>query len=55
MRCESKMGEVRRWLSEAPAAAIKWLLGAIAADMLVRVFEPEIALVASAIRTLLGL
>lgn len=55
MRRESKMREVRRWLSMAPAAALKWLLGAIAADLLVRVLEPEIALVAGAIRALLGL
>ena len=55
MRRESKMGEVRRWLSQAPLSALKWMLGAIAADVLVRVFEPEIALIAAAIRTLLGL
>ena len=55
MRRENEMGEIRRWLSAAPSAALKWVIGAVAADILVRAFEPEIALVAAIIRTLLGL
>lgn len=49
------MDEARHRLSQAPLSALKWVIGAVGADVIVRAFEPEIALLASAIRTLLGL
>lgn len=49
------MDAVRRWFMSMPSDAVKWLLGVLAAELIVRAFDPEIAALASLIRDLIGM
>lgn len=49
------MDNVRRRLMPASQDVIKWSLGAVAAEILVRAFDPELQELALLIRHLIGL
>lgn len=51
----SRMDNVRRRLMPASQDVIKWSLGAVAAEILVRAFDPELQELALLIRHLIGL
>lgn len=54
-RRPTRMDAVRGWLASAPTSVLRWALGILAAEVISRLFEPEIAALASLIRTLIGL
>ena len=55
MRKPTKVDEVRRWIRSTPPCALRWILGVLVAEVVAKVLDPEIAMLASLIRDLIGL
>lgn len=55
IRRDTRMGEVRSWFARIPADAMRWFLGVISAEIAAEIFRPEIAAVASFVRSIIGL
>ena len=54
LRKPTRIGAMRDWIESAPVDALWWLLGVLAAEVVAKVLEPEIAALASLIRDLIG-